>query len=115
MPIITKPSSIQKNQSAQFVLNKTELSQLPSILADTYFSDTSNWKEVILSYKSTTGNQNQILKFDATLSSPSYNLLVSEKAKDLFQVQRITIVDFDNGSIKIPRSQLTVSDFDISF
>lgn len=115
MPIITKPSSIQKNTASEFILNKSELAQLPSILADDYFSDTSNWKEVVLYYKSNPGKQKEILRFDTSLANPFAYFLVSEKARDIFQVYKIAIVDFDNGTFEIPRSELTVGEFDIDF
>lgn len=111
MSIITKPLSIQKNVAATISLSKSELA---SEIADVYYADSTNWKEVIIHYKSSTGNQRKILKFDATQSSPQSTFLASLKSKDIFQVQKIVIVDFDNGSITVPRSQLTVADFDVT-
>lgn len=113
MPIITKPASIQKNSPAEISLDKAALAAVPSVVADDYFSDSDNWKDVLIYYKSSTGNQREILKFNAELASPTANFLVSEKAKDIFTVQKIVIIDFDSGKISIPRSQLTVEDFDI--
>lgn len=114
MSIITKPNSIQKNVSAEFTLNKLELSQLSSVSEDSYFSNTDNWKKVIVYYKSSVGKQKEVLIFDATTSSPTANFLISEKSRGNFQIQRILIKDFDNGTFTIPRSALTVTDFDIS-
>jgi hypothetical protein len=113
MPIITKPSSIEKGTSASFSLDKSALAAVASVAADSYYSQSSNWKEVFLYYKSSTGNQRKMLKFNAELSSPTANFLASEKARDIFQVQKIVIMDFDGGSILIPRSQLTVAEFDV--
>jgi len=76
MPIITKPSTIDKNSPAEISLDKAALAAVSSVVADDYFSD-------------------------------------SDKALDIFEVQKIVIVDFDAGSITIPRSQLTTSEFDI--
>jgi hypothetical protein len=114
MPIITKPASIEKNAAASISLNKSTLAAVASVAADAYYSNSSNWKEVFIYYKSSVGNQREVLKFDATVASPAANFLVSEKARDIFQVQKIVIVDFDNGSITVPRSQLTVADFDVT-
>lgn len=111
MSIITKPLSIQKNVAATISLSKSELA---SEIADVYYADSTNWKEVIIHYKSSTGNQRKILKFDATQSSPQSTFLASLKSRDIFQVQKIVIIDFDNGSITVPRSQLTVADFDVT-
>ena len=38
---------------------------------------------------------------------------ISEKARDVFQVQSVQIFDFDGGVLDIYRSQLTTADFDI--
>jgi hypothetical protein len=113
MPIITKPSSIQKNSPAEISLDKSALAAVTSVAASAYYSDSANWKEVFIYYKSSVGNQREVLKFNATISSPVATFLVSEKARDIFEVQKIVIVDFDNGSITVPRSQLTVVEFDV--
>lgn len=113
MSIITKPSTIEKNSAASISLNKSDLALISSVVADSYFSDQNNWKNVIVYYRSSVGNQKEILKFDATLASPSTSFLVSDKARDIFEVQKIIIQDFDGGSIVIPRSELTTAEFDI--
>lgn len=113
MPIITKPAAVDKNSPAEISLDKSALANVASVLADDYFSDSDNWKEVFIYYKSSTGNQREILKFNAELASPTANFLVSDKALDIFEVQKIVIVDFDSGNITIPRSELTVADFDV--
>lgn len=113
MPIITKPATIEKNVSASISLDKSALAAVTSVAADSYFSDSANWSRVHIYYKSSVGNQREMLRFDATQASPSTNFLVSEKARDIFQVEKILILDFDNGSFEVPRSQLTVAEFDI--
>ena len=113
MSIITKPSSIEKDAPAVVTLNKSNLALIPSVLNDPYFSDQDNWKNVIIYYKSSIGNQKELLKFDATLSSPTASFLVSDKARDVFEVQKIIVQDFDGGSIVVPRSELNESEFDV--
>lgn len=115
MPIITKPGSIQKNVSASITLNKSVLAVNSIVAADTYFSDSSNWNQVIINYKSPIGNQKESLIFDASLASPTASFLVSLKARDTFEVQDIVITDFDGGFLKVERANLTTTDFDISF
>jgi len=68
MPIITKPSTIDKNSPAEISLDKAALAAVSSVVADDYFSDSDNWKEVLIYYRSSTGNQREILKFNATVS-----------------------------------------------
>lgn len=113
MSIITKPSSISKNSPAEFILNKTALAAVTSVAADPYYSLSSNWSKVIIQYKSSVGNQKEVLQFDATQSSPTSQFLVSEKARDIFEVQKIVIADFDGGVFLIPRSQLNTAEFDV--
>ena len=116
MAIITKPiGGILKGVPATITLNKSELSDLASVSADSYFSVTTNWNKIILSYKSSEGNQQEIVEFNATLSSPTGFFDVSLKARDLFEIQVIKIIDFDGDIFIIPRSELTTSDFDVEF
>lgn len=113
MSIITKPS-VTKGTPAQFTLNKSELLQHSLVQADPYFSDSLNWYRVNLVYKSTTGSQYEIVEFDASQANPTGTFLISEKARDEFQIQKVQIMDFDGGFLEIPRSNLTSVDFDIS-
>lgn len=114
MSIITKPSSIVKGAEASITLNKVDLvSVVASMGTDAYYEDSSNWSKVILQYGSSTGNQKEIMSFDATQSSPTSTFLVSDKALDIFEVHKIIIVDFDGGVFSIPRSELVTAEFDI--
>lgn len=114
MAIITKPS-IAKGQAATFTLSKSELLQHPMVVADSYFSDSANWYRVNAVYKSSPGSQYEIVEFDASLATPTGSFLVSNQARDLFQIQKLVILDFDGGFLEIPRSELVSSQFDISF
>lgn len=116
MAILTKPL-VSKGTAATFVLNKTELAQIASVTADAYFSDSSNWKKVRIHYISSTGNQREVVVFDATEETPTTQFLISLKARSNFEVKHIIIEDFDGGVFKITRSELAnpVSDFDVIF
>ena len=113
MSIITKPNSIQKGVSALFSLSISELAALPEVIADDYFSDTANWSEVMVVYKSSVGRQYESVEFNTTVSNPTASFLVSTHAKDIFQIQLINIVDFDGGIFTIHRSALNAIEFDI--
>lgn len=118
MSIITKPATILKGTPATFTLNKADLAQVPSVAADvSYFADSTNWKKVRVSYVSSTGNQSEVVLFDATEANPSGQFLASLKARSEFQIKHITIEDFDGGVFKINRSELVdpENEFDISF
>lgn len=112
MAIITKPSII-KGSIAIITLNKSELAAHPLVSTNSYFSNTSRWKKVEVIYISNPGNQSKIVEFDASLTSPTGSILFSLKALDLFQVEKLNIVDFDEGLLQIPRESLIVQDFDI--
>lgn len=113
MAILTKPS-VLKGVVSQFSLSKTDLLNNSVVSNDPYFSDSDNWYRVNVIYKSSPGTQYEIVEFDATQETPVGNFLISERARDVFEVQKIRILDFDGGFLEIPRSDLTVADFDVS-
>lgn len=116
MAIITKPAGgVLKGVPATFTLNKAELLSVSAVSSDAYFSNSANWNRVHLIYKSSQGKQYEVVEFNATLSSPTGTFSVSEKARDAFEIQTLEILDFDGGIFVVPRSSLTVADFDISF
>lgn len=117
MPIITKPASIQKGVAASFSLDKATLAAVPSVAADSYYSNQSNWQRVSLYYSSASagvGSQIEVVIFDATQPSPTANFLASSTARTQYSIAQIVIRDFDNGCFVVPRSQLTTSEFDIT-
>jgi hypothetical protein len=114
MAIITKPTAIEKGSSAPFSLSKSELASHPLVVADSYFSNSENWSKIIITYKSSVGNQHELVEFDATSPSPAGSFLASVKARDIFEVQHIEIVDFDGGIFIIHRSDLSAIDFDVT-
>lgn len=113
MSIITK-SNVTKGTPSQFTLNKLNLLEHPIVQADLYFSNLSNWYRVNLIYKSSAGSQYEIVEFDASQATPTGTFLISEKARDEFQIQKVQIMDFDGGFLDIPRSELVVADLDVT-
>ena len=113
MPIITKSGSPVKGLPTTFTLNKSDLAAVTSVAADAYFSQMTNWHKVVLVYRSSLGNQYEIVTFDASLASPTASFQVSLKARDIFQIDKIKIKDFDGGIFEVPRFALTVADFDV--
>jgi hypothetical protein len=114
MSILNK-APVLKGVASQFSINKSELLSLPIVQADDYFSEPLNWNLIKVVYMSSEGKQYEIVEFDAKIQTPVGNFLVSDKARDLFQVQKVVIFDFDNGFLEIQRSQLTVAEWDIDF
>jgi len=113
MAIITKPSPILKGTPNTFSLSKSELLQNSLVSADAYFSDSLNWFRVNVVYKSSTVRQYETVEFDCSQEIPQGTFLVSDKARANFQVLSVEIIDFDGGILRIPRSELNTSDFDI--
>jgi hypothetical protein len=112
MSIITKPNQINKGQKAELQLNKSELAEL--VVDSAYYSDIENWNRVVLVYKSVPGNQKRQVVFDATEGEPIGSFFATLKAKDLFEVQFITIYDFDGGYYVIERESLDQESLDIN-
>jgi hypothetical protein len=110
MPILTK-ASVSKGSPSLFSVDK---SALVPLISDSFFQDVANWSKIVLFYKSAAGGQKSKVIFDATQSSPSANFLISEKARDSFEIKSIIIYDFDKGYYEIPRSSLSPAEFDVS-
>jgi len=115
MPIITKPSLLEKDATGVFSLDKTALALHPIVVASSHFSSPNVWDKIIVKYKSETLGQFESIEFDATLASPEGQFFVSETAEDIFEVEKITIIDKDGAILLIPRAELTVAEFDIDF
>ena len=111
--IITKPVSIDKGVENIIQLSKTDLLLHAKVIADSYFSDESNWSKVFITYKTPEGQVNDVIFEDTSVGTPSGSFNPSLKARDDWDVQSLTILDFDNGSLKILRGDLNVADFDI--
>jgi hypothetical protein len=113
MPILTKNETPAKGQKAEFQLDKAALAAVTSVAADSYFSDSTNWKSVDMIFKSDLGKQRRLVKFDATQAIPISSFYASAKARDIFEIEKITINDFDGDSFVVLRGELTTSEFDI--
>lgn len=112
MSILTKPV-VSKGTPATFSISKTELAQHPMVTADSYFSNPLNWFRVNAVFKSSVGSQYEIVEFNASQETPTGTFLVSEKARDMFEIQKLQIMDFDGGFLDIPRSSLVASEWDV--
>jgi hypothetical protein len=114
MPILTKNETPSKGAKAEFQLDKAALAAVTSVAADSYFSDSSNWKSVDMIFKSNPGNQRRTVKFDASQAAPISNFFASARARDVFEIEKIVINDLDGGEFRVNRSELTTSEFDIN-
>jgi hypothetical protein len=114
MPIITK-GPLTKGSPTTVTLSKTDLVAVSKVSSDAYFSDSSNWKKVMIFFESSVGNQSKMLTFNATQSVPTAILSTSGKARDSFVVKSVVIHDFDGGSLELTRSDITTAEFDFTF
>jgi len=115
MPIITKPSPLEKDATGVFSLDKTALALHPTVVASAHFSSPNVWDKIVVKYKSETLGQFESIEFDASVASPEGQFFVSATAEDIFEVEKITIIDKDGAILLIPRADLTVAEFDIDF
>ena len=112
MTILTIPV-VTKGQTNIITLNKTTLAADVKVVADSYFAVQSNWKQVVVTYKTDIGSQKHQLVFDASVTTPTENFDISLKARDNWNVKSLTIYDFDEGYLRLYRGDLTVAEFDI--
>ena len=115
MPIITKPSPLEKDATGVFTLDKTALALHPLVSESAHFSSPNVWDKIIVKYKSETLGQFESIEFEASSSTPEGQFFVSATAEDVFEVEKITIIDKDGAILLIPRASLTVAEFDIDF
>ena len=113
MPIVTKPSFVRKNIVSIFSLNKNELALHPKVVASAHFSNTSVWDRVTIKYKSLTLGQFETVIFNAETLQPIGQYYVSPVAENIFQVEKVSIIDKDGAILLIPRAELNAVDFDI--
>lgn len=95
MALLTVPSLLLKGLPFTYVLGKTDLAAL--ITGDAYFADSTNWKKVVVHFKSTTGTEKEKLIFDATQASPQAAFEISTTALNNFVIDHIVVYDFDGG------------------
>lgn len=113
MAILTK-GSIVKGSANAVQLSKADLLAHAKVAADSYFNQQTNWYKVMLMYKSDVGEQNVLVSFDATVPTPASSFFVSNKARNQFNIEKLVLIDFDNGELIIPRSGLVTAEFDIT-
>lgn len=113
MPIVTKPTFVRKNIVSIFSLNKNELALHPKVVASAHFSNTSVWDRITIKYKSLTLGQFETVVFDAATLQPIGQYYVSPIAENIFQVEKVSIIDKDGAILLIPRAELNAVDFDI--
>lgn len=112
---IIAPSTIEKGSLNRYTLVKSVLLQEPIVQQSSYFSDESNINLVVVKFKSTEGNQSNFLYFYAK-SENSYSYFdPSDRARNQWEIEYVLLFDFDRGSLRLDRSNVDLSQFDINF
>ena len=115
MAIIDFNTTPDRGTPTTVTLNKTELASLPSVANDSYFSDSSNWKKVVMVFKNDGENvQKETVYFDATQTTPTSKFDISPKSQGNFLIESILIQDFDGGYFQVVRDELNTADFDVN-
>jgi hypothetical protein len=115
MAIIDFNTTPDRGTPTTVTLNKTELASLPSVANDSYFSDSSNWKKVVMVFKNDGENvQKETVYFDATQTTPTSKFDISPKSQGNFLIESILIQDFDGGHFQVLRDELNTADFDVN-
>lgn len=112
MPLLTIPASVSKGAPQVVTLDKSALFALAAVSSDSFFSDQSNVKRVIIEYNSDPSNQRVYLVFDMSQSSPSATFQVSAHARSSFLLEKVILEDFDEGTLVVNRANLPVG-FDV--
>lgn len=101
-----KPTYLNKNTNFTLTCSKVSLKAL---IGDTYYSDDTNWKKVVLYYRDATSSQKTYVVVDATAMTGI--IKVSSKARaNTWQLYKILVQDFDGGAFIIKRTSLDSSD-----
>lgn len=96
--MINIPQSLLKETSLTFTLDKTDFF---AAITDPYFSIEANVNKIVFVYKSSVGHQRKKIEFLTSQEIPSDTVVFSSKANDLFNLEKIIMIDYDNGSIAI--------------
>ena len=115
MALITIPAIPEKATIQTYTLNVTDLIAL---ISDTYFQQQTNWSSVVVMYQSSVSNQIEGITFtpDGVSTSLEADATFSLEARDIFNVQSITVVDKQNGrNITYAASIPDVANYTIDF
>jgi hypothetical protein len=115
MAIITSAGSPTKGTPLLLTLNKANLASHILVAADSYFSVNTNWASIILIYKSTSSNQQEIVKFNADDVTPTAYANISTVALGDFYIQKLFIKDKQHGTFVLDRSDLVTNEFDLIY
>ena len=113
MAFLTRPAHLPKGNKQLFTLNPEELAAFP-VITDDYYKNISNWKEVLIHYKSMENGQEGVLHFDKDIWTCLYAPTLRARA-GIWRIERIVIKDYDHGLFLIEKNNIpNLSSFDTS-
>jgi hypothetical protein len=106
MALLSFSPTPAKGATSTATLDKSELMALPAVSGDAYWSDASNAVKAYIIMSSTVGNQEKTLVFDLAQASPTSPISFSLRARDTFQLDKIILMDADEGELVLERAAL---------
>ena len=104
-------ADLAKGQDNDITLTVSELlTKVTALGLDTYYRETSNWSKVILTYTTELGQVNDVV-FDIVANTLIGNFNPSSTSQDIWNISSLTILDHDNGSVMIEKSNLNEPEF----
>lgn len=105
--------TVQKGQDNIFELDVNLLLTDVQANKDSYFHNINVWGRVMVTYDTDQGGQTEHIEFNPARNPSSGIFNISSEARDIWEVQAVTIVDKDGGSIVYYRDELDTAYFDI--
>jgi hypothetical protein len=112
MPLLSYNQAPAKGSTSVATLNKSAAVALAG--SDTYWSEQNNIKTVIVTFKSTTGNQKRTLEFDFTVASPTDDLVFPLRSRDDFTIIKVLLLDYLDDKLSISNPGLVDDDISLS-
>jgi hypothetical protein len=118
--IFPTPLNPVKGTPLSVELNKNTLLNDPAFqaAADALFKDdTTKWKSVEITMRSTTYKQKETMIFDCdNLDNLVYtDFLISDDARDVWEVDTVVVSDFDGGYVRLSAKDGQVNGLDFNF
>lgn len=106
--------TVSKGQDNIFELDVNLLLTDVQANKDSYFHNINVWRRVMVTYDTDQGGQTEHIEFNPARNPSTGNFDISSEARDVWEVQAVTILDKDGGSIVYYRDELDTAYFDIN-
>lgn len=91
-------------------MDKATLLALTPVAADAYWAEGNNTQTVVVTFKSTSGNQKRVLSFDFSQATPTASLTFPSRCRDNFAISKIIMIDYLGDKLTIVDPGLTEDD-----